>query len=318
VNRLSNLFVCPQHGAVLAVEGEVLTCPTGTHHFPIRNGIPRFVDDSTYSGGFGTQWHAFPRTQLDSHSGLPISRDRLLEALREDLWKTLPGSQVLEVGCGAGRFTEILLSQDAEVWSVDLSSAVDINVENCPLSSLHTVLQADLDRLPFKSSQFDLVLCLGVLQHTPSPEASILHLSQQVRQGGTLVLDHYVRNWGWVLSTKPLARLIIRQMSHDRGLTATNTLYRWFAPLYRLFPTRLGRVLINRISPITFFTDEIPELSESQKQEWGMLDTHDSLTDHFKHRRTATQLSSALRDAGLIDVTVVLNGGVLVCRGTQP
>ncbi|MDP6482002.1 MAG: hypothetical protein QF522_09040, partial [Acidimicrobiales bacterium] len=108
---------------MLEIEGEVLTCPTGTHHFPIRNGIPRFVDDSAYSGGFGTQWHAFPHTQLDSHSGLPVSQDRLLEALREDLWKTLPGSQVLEVGCGAGRFTEILLSQGAEVWSVDLSSA---------------------------------------------------------------------------------------------------------------------------------------------------------------------------------------------------
>ena len=318
MNQLPNLFVCPQHGGVLGIEGEVLTCPTKTHHFPIRNGIPRFVDDSAYSGGFGTQWHAFPRTQLDSHSGLPISRDRLLEALGEDQWKRLSGSQVLEVGCGAGRFTEILLSQGAEVYSVDLSSAVDINVENCPLSNLHTVLQADLDRLPLKPAQFDLVLCLGVLQHTPSPEASILHLSQQVRQGGTLVLDHYVRNWGWILSARPLARLVIRKLPHDRGLRATNTLYRWFAPLHRLFPTRLARVLINRISPITFFTDEIPELSESQKQEWGMLDTHDSLTDHFKHRRTATQLSSALGDVGLIDVTVVFNGAVLVCRGTQP
>ena len=49
-----------------------------------------------------------------------------------------------------------------------------------------------------------------------------------------------------------------------------------------------------------------------------MLDTHDSLTDHFKHRRTATQLSSALRDAGLNDVTVAFNGGVMVCRGTRP
>ena len=311
----SKILICPDHGGVLEVNDEILTCPTGTHHFPIRDGIPRFVDDSTYADGFGTQWHAFPQIELDSHSGLLVTKNRLFEALGEDLWQTLPGSRVLEVGCGAGRFTEVLLSEGAEVWSVDLSDAVDVNVQNCPLSNLHTVLQADLDRLPITASQFDMVLCLGVLQHTPSPEASIIHLSQQLRQGGALVLDHYVRNWGWILSTKPLARQLIKRMSPDHGLRATNALYRWFAPLYRRFPTGLARIALNRIAPIQFFTDEVPGLSESQKIEWGMAHTHDSLTDHFKHRRTFAELSSALSDAELVDVEVAPGINGLVCHG---
>ena len=310
--------MCPVHGEAFEVEQNVLTCRTGPHSFPIRNGIPRFVDNFAYSGGFGTQWEAFPRTQLDSCSGFPISRNRLLEALGQDLWQALPGSRVLEVGCGAGRFTEILEGEGAEVWSVDLSSAVDVNVENCPLSTSHLVLQADLDRLPFKPSQFDMVCCLGVLQHTPSPETSILQLSKQVKPGGVLVLDHYSRNWKWLASTKPLARFFCRRMSPERGLRATNFLYRWFAPLHRRFPRGLPRILLHRISPITFFSDEIPALSESQKQEWGLLDTHDSLTDFFKHRRTTVEIATALSGVGLIDATVYFNGSVVVGRGVNP
>jgi 2-polyprenyl-3-methyl-5-hydroxy-6-metoxy-1,4-benzoquinol methylase len=43
----------------------------------------------------------------------------------EKLWAELAGKQVLECGCGAGRFTEILLAEGAQVTFIDLSEAVD-------------------------------------------------------------------------------------------------------------------------------------------------------------------------------------------------
>ena len=42
------------------------------HSFPIRQNIPRFVHAENYSDDFGAQWNMFPKTQLDSFTGLDI------------------------------------------------------------------------------------------------------------------------------------------------------------------------------------------------------------------------------------------------------
>lgn len=45
---------------------------------PIRDYIPRFVDQDNYAGNFGLQWNTFRTTQLDSQTGLNHSKKRLL------------------------------------------------------------------------------------------------------------------------------------------------------------------------------------------------------------------------------------------------
>jgi SAM-dependent methyltransferase len=45
----------------------------------------------------------------------------------DELFSSLAGKHVLEAGCGAGRFTEVLLKAGAYVTSIDLSSAVEAN-----------------------------------------------------------------------------------------------------------------------------------------------------------------------------------------------
>src|SRR5437016_4027992 len=114
-------FWCLEHRCRLVSRGNELVCCGDQHVIPRRDGIPRFVPKSTYAADFGRQWNAYRLTQLDSHTGTSISRDRLRRALGEALWRGLKGARVLECGCGAGRFTEVLLAQGAHVISVDLS-----------------------------------------------------------------------------------------------------------------------------------------------------------------------------------------------------
>src|SRR5437868_9594994 len=95
---------CPNHGLPLITREQSLDCPAGDK-FPIVNGIPRFVAANSYAAAFGVQWHRYRRTQLDSYSGLTLSHDRLKQAIGDERWYSLPGSDVLECGCGAGRFT---------------------------------------------------------------------------------------------------------------------------------------------------------------------------------------------------------------------
>src|ERR1041385_6119934 len=185
---------CLTHQQPLTQGDANLTCPDGCA-IPIINNIPRFVSLENYADAFGRQWNKFRKTQLDSYTGTTLSRDRLAGALGGSL-DVIKGKSVLEVGCGAGRFTEVMLKAGARVFACDLSSAVEANYANChDLSPDYFVCQADALKLPVAPQSFDFVVCLGVIQHTPSPEQTISALASYVRPGGTLAIDHYPPNY---------------------------------------------------------------------------------------------------------------------------
>jgi hypothetical protein len=121
-------WYCCEHRCEMTRSATAICCPKG-HAFPVEGGIPRFVDSTSYAAHFGEQWRRYRRTQLDSYTGKPISRNRLQRCFG-DLWPALCGSQIVECGCGTGRFTEVLLSGPS-VTSIDLREAVDVNVEMC-------------------------------------------------------------------------------------------------------------------------------------------------------------------------------------------
>lgn len=122
------------------VEGWLST-EDGQQRYPIRNHVARFVPESNYGESFGMQWNRFSRTQLDSHSGHPISSQRFWEATQ---WRQedLEGKFVLDVGCGAGRFAEIALEAGAHVVALDYSTAVDACYANLAQHRNLLVVQA--------------------------------------------------------------------------------------------------------------------------------------------------------------------------------
>jgi len=277
------------------------------------------VEGATYADAFGEQWKRYRLTQLDSHSGLPVSRDRARRCLGDELWANLEGMQVLECGCGAGRFTEVLLDRGATVTSVDLSTAVEANAENFPPTERHRIAQADATRLPFEPRGFDLVFCLGVVQHTPDPERTIAALYEQARPGGWLVFDHYSYRASWFLSTAPAFRRVLRRMPAERGLRATEAIVDRLLPLHRRAArNRWARRAVNRLSPVVSFYSTMPELTDELQREWALLDTHDSLTDFHRHFRTVGQLERTLMRLGVQDVRVVPGGNGIEARGRRP
>ena len=164
-------YICPATRTQLLYSecGTVLTCKNEVIKYPIVEDIPRFVDRENYASAFGFQWQQFHSTQLDSTSGLSISEDRLTRILGFPL-KKLKGLRVLEAGSGSGRFTEILLKYGAILDTFDYSIACEANKTNHPLAN---IAQADIRKMPYRDSYYDVVICIGVLQHTPSPEQSI-------------------------------------------------------------------------------------------------------------------------------------------------
>jgi 2-polyprenyl-3-methyl-5-hydroxy-6-metoxy-1,4-benzoquinol methylase len=289
---------------------------SGNSKIPITNGIPRFVKKDNYASAFGEQWKRYRLTQLDSHTGQPISEDRLKRCLGK-AYHQLSGKMVLEAGCGAGRFTEVLLKKQASVVSIDLSHAVDANKNNFPINDAHIIAQADITQLPFRKEQFDIVVCLGVIQHTVNPEITIKGLYDQVKKGGYLAIDHYTHTISYYTKATALFRFFLKRIGPINGLKSTEWLVKYMYPLHKAVRNhRVLQAMLSRISPARSYFQSHPQLNDKIQYEWMLLDTHDSLTDYYKHFRTVGQIKKLLEKMGAADIQCNYggNGVEALCR----
>lgn len=318
--RVPDQVVCLEHGLTLIAESEALSCENQCR-IPIIRGIPRFVSSENYAAGFGLQWKQFSKTQLDTHTQTPISKNRLRLALGGSL-EVLSGKTVLEAGCGAGRFTEVLLAEGAHVTACDLSLAVEANYANCGAASNYFVCQADVRKLPVAADSFDFVICLGVVQHTPSPEETIAALARCVKPGGTLVLDHYGPDYPVTFSRRLLRSLLLR-LPPALAKSLSLTLARALLPLHKLsWSEKRGRwrlrKQLQKFSPLVDYYDVYPQLGAKLLAEWSLLDTHDTLTDYYKHLRTVEEIRSCLTECGMVELRVQYAGNGVEARARKP
>ena len=284
------------------IESGSLTTEDGAL-YPIERGIPRFVPRDNYASSFGYQWNKFRTTQLDSHTGVPISRDRFYKSTE---WSAegLKGKSVLEVGCGAGRFTEILLSTGAAVVALDYSSAVDACWTNHCLHPNLSVVQGDIYNLPFCPATFDYVLCLGVLQHLPDVKRAFMSLVPQLKSGGRLAVDVYRKWLGTVFWSKYWVRPFTRRIEPNRLFERVQ---KW-VPVLLPMSTILGRIPVagrklRYLLPVANYDGVFP-LTDAQIREWAILDTFDMLSPRYDQPQTAATLRSWLEEAGMTDIKV--------------
>jgi SAM-dependent methyltransferase len=312
----ADLFCCPGCGGQLdASAGTSLVCGRCAAAYPIVNGIARFVAAENYATNFGFQWNRFRRTQLDSSTGVPISRDRFLRATG---WSrgTLAGTRVLDVGCGAGRFAEIALSLGASLVAVDYSSAVDACRANLPDERLQ-VVQADVYALPFPPGTFDFVYSLGVIQHTPDVERTIAALARQVKPGGELVIDVYRRHWkGWLHPRMWLRPITTRLDSARLFAIVERTVPGLLKVSHAVGALPLAGPQLRRLVPVADYAGQLP-LTPGQLREWAILDTYDWLAPVYDQPQTPATLQRWMTDAGLTDVRV-LTADHLTARGRRP
>lgn len=291
--------------------------------FPIIHRIPRFVPEENYASAFGFQWNTFKETQLDSYSGLSISRDRLKRIAGGSL-DVFTDKKVLEAGCGAGRFTEIMLKSGAWVFAADISSAVEANYHNCSKFRNYFVCQADIQKLPVSPNQFDIVVCIGVIQHTPNPEKTIDALCSQVKPGGMLFIDHYTYGYP-VTPTRKILRSLLTHVPPKNSMQFMQYSTSILWPLHSALNKRKNHRIMRKIrdaflffSPLVDYHDSYPQLNQEQLKSWAMLDTYDTLTDHYKHLRSSSEIQEQLKKCGLENIQIHLAGNGIEARANKP
>ena len=150
-----------------------------------------------YTDSFGVEWSEYPDIQLDSKKKYDwdISKSRLELVLGFPL-DFLLDKKVIEIGCGPGRFSEILKKYCKDLTLVDSSDAIKHN----PATHDKNVIsyQKDFTDEAFiekNKNKFDIVFCRGVIQHTEDRDKAIQSLFKyaKINPQGLVIFDVYPR-----------------------------------------------------------------------------------------------------------------------------
>jgi SAM-dependent methyltransferase/uncharacterized protein YbaR (Trm112 family) len=86
----------------------------------------------------------------------------------------------LDAGCGMGRYTIVPAEKGAEMIGVDLSNAVEAAYQKSKHMPNAHFIQGDVFKLPFEKGIFDFAQSIGVIHHTPDPEAALISIKKHV------------------------------------------------------------------------------------------------------------------------------------------
>ena len=137
---------------------------------------------------FGDEWTKFDK--FDDKDITDIAGTHYFDIINLN---SLKNKNVLDVGCGTGRWSKFISKYAGTVDAIDPSIAVDSaayllqNVDNVRLS------KAPADHLPFADNVFDLVFSLGVLHHIPDTKLAMKHCVSKVKKGGIFLVYLYYK-----------------------------------------------------------------------------------------------------------------------------
>ncbi len=109
----------------------------------------------------------------------------------------LNGKKVLDIGCGGGILAESMAQKGAQVTGIDLSEKA---LKVADLHSLESGVQVRYELIAAEAmaereaGQYDVVTCMEMLEHVPSPEAIVAACAKLVKPGGQVFFSTINRN----------------------------------------------------------------------------------------------------------------------------
>ncbi len=143
--------------------------PAGAEHLPTRDGYDR--------------WAAI----YDDEDNPLI---RLEAPVVHELTGPVAGLDVLDLGCGTGRWSLKWAERGANVTGVDFSEGMLAKARHKPGAGRIRFEAHDLTApLPFADGAFDLISCCLVLEHLPDLEPVFREMRRLCRRAGAIVIS---------------------------------------------------------------------------------------------------------------------------------
>jgi len=99
-----------------------------------------------------------------------------------------PGLRWIDIGCGTGAFSELLVERcaPAEIQGIDPSEAQLAFARTRPAAGLAQFRQGDAMALPFPEDSFDAAIMALVIFFVPDPAKGVAEMARVVGPGGTV------------------------------------------------------------------------------------------------------------------------------------
>src|SRR5690349_4804606 len=180
-------FACPHCRAALARDAAACACGARVAQ---DGGVLDFIGAAQREARAATvedfyRAHPFPGYQDSDDAGALIDRCRRAPFLAELDAAIPPDARLLDCGCGTGQLAAFLAlaGPRRDVHGVDgcnvsLAEAQRFRARE-RIENL-TLARGDLFALPFRERAFDVVVCRGVVHHTPDPERATREVARRV------------------------------------------------------------------------------------------------------------------------------------------
>ncbi len=196
------LLCCPETGAPLRCEGGVLISEYG-QRYPITEGIPQLLIPTKSPEEEALRQHVqefYETVNFPGYDDIDSPGVLMDKARRSGFGQWVdeaipPLATVLEVGCGTGQMTNFLgLVSTRTVLGVDMSlPSLRLGQrfrDQFGLTSVHFI-QGNIFAMPVREDCVDVLLCSGVLHHTPNPREGFQQLLRLVKPGGKVLIGLY-------------------------------------------------------------------------------------------------------------------------------
>ncbi len=302
---------CPQTGQLLTLKiaerfpngliktGQLIT-KDRNFIYPIKGGIPRFIEQEHYADTFGFEWKKWSRIQFENENiNKPMQghTERMFYRITGASEQELSGKLVIEFGCGPGRFIDIVRKSNGIVVGIDMSLAVESARENFQGDKKVLIVQGDLLNPPFKKDSFDFGYTIGVLHHTPDPYKGLEQLHKVVKPNGKICVCVYPKRSLYAAFSVLCFRKIhqfLRKKINERTAINFSLSYSYFSAycLYYLYkPLKMVPVInITAYIAAGVFLPvfDLPDVN------WRVLDTFDAITPEYASTHTSREVQGWL------------------------
>jgi len=150
----------------------MLETPGGPRHLPLRQRMREFYETSETYKHLLT---AHDETYLQHYVELVTCY-------------AMPGSKVLDLGCGNGISARLLNEAGFDVIGTDISALFLEDAQNWQNPRLHYQV-CDVMELPFESEAFTIVCSNELIEHLPDVEIALNEMVRVVRKGGRIIFS---------------------------------------------------------------------------------------------------------------------------------
>jgi ubiquinone/menaquinone biosynthesis C-methylase UbiE len=170
-----------------------------------------------------------------------------------------PGLRWIDIGCGSGAFTELLVERCAptEVQGIDPSEAQLAFARARPAARLAQFRRGDATALPFPDGRFDGAVMALVIFFVPAPAKGVAEMVRVVQPGGTVATYAWDMEAADIPGSRSMQRcarwassLCSRQASAHRGWRPCGIC----GPLRASMRSKRGRSQCSGHSPISMIS----------------------------------------------------------------